>query len=233
MALVLLTALAVTGTLGDQKADEQKLRIVQWELERTADGLRPVSQNRELLPIAGEDSTKETVRIKDSFAEADEENQAVWVTISAEAELYNAESARDHMVVITNIGNVTGYIRTWLAFEMGDLTEREFAAWVHLNRNTDAWDWGEMTYGTQIDGNRYAVVCASYRDGLAAGATTAPSLWQVLLDSAVSNEITVRLDGNGDGRYEIKATSLAVSDPGAWGSASLPHPWQTKAADQS
>jgi len=139
----------------------------------------------------------------------------------------------DYIVVDTNVGNTGGYVRTWFAFEMGDLTEDEFEAAVVLKRNIADWTWGEIQYGVVISGQRYAVVCAEYVDAaskdkkaLLAGETTAPSLLQVMLRNTVSNETAERLDGNGDGKYEIKATSRIVSDRGAWG-ALTGHPFPT------
>ena len=76
----------------------------------------------------------------------------------------------------------------------------------------------------QIDGDRYAVVCAVYKNALDGGATTAPNLLQILLKSDVANNTANRLDGNHDGKYEVRAYSQVVSDDGAW-SQVTGEPW--------
>ncbi len=236
LAVAVLTSVAVSGTFGNDSGEGDKLCIVQSVMERDADGLREIPNNpddpntRKLLPAVNETITKESVTLKDSFPVID---NSITVSVDFSAEMYTVKNALDHIVVVTNAGNIPGYIRTWFAFEMGDLTKEEFEASVCLNRNTEAWNWGEFQYGVEIGGKRYAVVYATYDGSLASGATTAPSLLQILLDHTVSNETAERLDGNGDGKYEIKALSRAVSAEGAWGSATLPAPWADETADKS
>ena len=222
IALAVLTVCAVMGTLGDQDANGNKLYIVQSELERTANGLREVPDNRELLPVADEALTQDMVNLKDTFTVTDRENNSVTVELSTDAEMYNAENVLDHIVVVTNTGNYAGYVRTWFAFEMGDLTEEEFKASVLLNQNPSEWTWGEFEYGVVIDGERYAVVCAKYDRKLGPQKTTAPNLLQIILKSCVSGDVVNRLDGNNDGKYEVRAYSQAVSDDGAWGQVGKP-----------
>lgn len=223
-ALAILTAAAVTGTLGDERANGESLYIVQSELQRSSDGLSEVDNDRELLPGVYDEPTKTETLLADTFSVTDKKNNTVNVNLSVNADMYTAENALDHIVVVTNTGTVDGYIRTWFAFEMGDLTEDEFKASVLLNRNETDWEWDAFEYGVEIDGERYAVVCAKYKTALAAGETADPSLLQILLYNTVSSETAERLDGNGDGKYEIKAFSRAVSDNGAWGA--ITHPWK-------
>ena len=223
VALAVLTAVAVTGSLGDENADGQYLYIVQSELQRSTDGLSEVDNDRELLPGVYDELAKTEVLLSDTFSVTDKKEHTVSVNFSDSEMMYSAENALDHIVVVTNTGNVDGYIRTWFAFEMGDLSEDEFEASVLLNCNKTAWEWDAFEYGVEIDGERYAVVCAKHKDALAAEATTQPSLLQVLLYNTVLGETADRLDGNNDGRYEIKVFSRAVSDNDAWGA--IEHPW--------
>lgn len=224
LALAILIAVAVTGTLGDERPNGESLYIVQSELQRSADGLTEVNNDRELLPGVYEELTQTETLLADTFSVTDKKNHTVDVDFSVNADMYTAENALDHIVVVTNTGTVDGYIRAWFAFEMGDLTKEEFEASVLLNQNTTAWDWDNFEYGVMIGGDRYAVVCAKHKDALAAKQTTAPSLLQIMLKSSVTNEMAQRLDGNNDGRYEIKVFSRAVSDKDAWGA--ITHPWK-------
>ena len=222
MLLAMLTVVAINGSLGDKSADGKYLYIVQSELERSGSGLTEVADDRKLLPVTDEELTKQVVQLTDQFSVTDKKNNTVNVDLSVNADMYTAENVLDHIVLITNTGNHIGYVRTWFAFEMGDLTEEEFKSSVLLNQNSTEWSWGEFTYGVQIDGERYAVVCAKYNTALEGGATTAPNLLQILLKSDVANNTANRLDGNHDGKYEVRAYSQVVSDDGAWSQMSKP-----------
>ena len=224
MLLAMLTVVAINGSLGDQSSDGKYLYIVQSELERSGSGLTEVADSRKLLPVTDAELTKQVVQLNDQFSVTDKKNNTVNIDLSVNADMYTAENVLDHIVVITNTGNHVGYVRTWFAFEMGDLTEDEFKASVLLNQNSTQWTWGEFTYGVQIDGDRYAVVCAVYKNALDGGATTAPNLLQILLKSDVANNTANRLDGNHDGKYEVRAYSQVVSDDGAW-SQVTGEPW--------
>ena len=222
MLLAMLTVVAINGSLGDQSSDGKYLYIVQAELKRSGSGLAEVADDRKLLPVTDATLTKEAVQLTDQFTVTDKMNHTENVNLSVNADLYTAENVLDHIVVVTNTGNHVGYVRTWFAFEMGDLTEDEFKASVLLNQNSTQWTWGEFTYGVQIDGERYAVVCAVYKNALDGGATTVPNLLQILLKSNVANDTANRLDGNHDGKYEVRAYSQVVSDEGAWSQVSKP-----------
>lgn len=220
--LAMLTVVAINGSLGDQSSDGKYLYIVQSELERSGSGLTEIADDRELLPVTDEELTKQVVQLTDQFSVTDKKNNTVNIDLSVNADMYTAKNVLDHIVVITNTGNHVGYVRTWFAFEMGDLTEDEFKASVLLNQNSTQWTWGEFTYEVQIDGERYAVICAKYNTALEGRATTSPNLLQILLKSDVANDTANRLDGNHDGKYEVRAYSQVVSDDGAWSQMSKP-----------
>lgn len=220
--MAMLTVVAINGSFGDQSSDGNYLYIVQSELERSSSGLKAVSDDRELLPATDAEPTKQAVQLADQFSVTDKKDHTVDVNLSVNADMYTAENVLDHIVVITNTGNHIGYVRTWFAFEMGDLTEEEFKVSVLLNQNSAQWTWGEFTYGVHIDGERYAVICAKYNTALVGGATTSPNLLQILLKSDVSSDTANRLDGNHDGKYEVRAYSQVVSDDGAWSQVSKP-----------
>lgn len=224
MLLAMLTVVAINGSLGDESANGKYLCIVQSELERSSSGLAEVADDRKLLPITDEELTKQSVQLNEQFSVTDKKNNTVGVNLSVNADMYTAENVLDHIVVITNTGNHVGHVRTWFAFEMGDLTEDEFKASVLLNQNSTQWTWEEFTYGVQIDGERYAVICAKYNTVLEGRATTSPNLLQILLKSDVSSDTANRLDGNHDGKYEVRAYSQVVSDDGAWSQVTS-EPW--------
>lgn len=232
-ALMVLLFTAVSGTLGDTKANSQYLGLIQSELMRSDSGLVDVTDTRKLLPAVYTELNATDVPLQCSFAATkvtDTRTYSATVTLPTNAgapsnyAMYDAENVLDYIVVATNAGNTDGSVRTWFAFEMGDLTKEEFEAAVLLNKNTADWTWEEVQYGKEINGQRYAVVCAEYVDEqsreskkLPAGKTTEPSLLQVLLYNTVSNKTAERLDGDKDGNYEIMVSSRIISDDTAWG----------------
>ncbi len=223
IVLACVTSIAVGGTLANDDADNKQLSIVHLELERCGSGLTEAIEGKDLLPVTDTVLNKESVTLSQEFAMVDKNGNSSTFEVSFSEEMYTTSNALDHIVMVRNCGNVTGHVRTWFAFEMGDLTAEEFEASVVLNRNTDDWEWTDFEYGVLIGGERYAVAYAELKVGLKAGEVTPPSLMQILLHSEVDNEITKRLDGNYDLKYMILAHSQAVSDKGAWGE--LAKPW--------
>lgn len=222
-ALALLTMTVISGTLGNVGSDNDKLDIVHKIEKRitksdevtAVTNLTEMVEDEELLPAVYEGDV--------TYSSQKQE----WISGEGDT-LFSAGIGNvvDKFVSVKNTGNVNAYVRTWFAFEMGDMSEAEFKAAVKINRNETVWTWDAFDYGVEIDGERYAVVCAKYNTALVPESTTShPSLLQVMLYNTVSNEDAQRLDGNGDGEYEIKVFSRAVSDEDAWGGAEITHPW--------
>ena len=222
VVLALLLAMAVNGSLANTDADNAHLSITQTRLERGVSGLNLVGDFQTLLPAAGATLEKKTVELDETLTLSNASGNEVVVNVSAQEALYTDKNAVDHIVVVTNTGNIDGYVRIWFAFEMGELTETEFQNAVVLNQNTTQWTWGEFRYGVQIDGKNYAVICAEYNAALAAGQTTAPSLLQILMPSDVSNQTVQSIDGNDDGLYTVIVRSQVISDSAAWSQMNCP-----------
>lgn len=208
-ACLAVTTFAIYGTLGDDTKQDQYIAIENVIQQRDADGeLIDFVTGRELLVTIGELTTE----------------SITWEN-SASDTLYTNPNAVDKFVSVKNNGNTNAYVRTWFAFEMGNLTEEEFNSSVRLNINTSVWSWSEFEYDVAIDGQRYAVVWAEYSTALPAGKTTThPSLLQIVMTEDILT-IGGILDGNCDGKYEVKTYSRAVSDKNAWGSGELTHLW--------
>ncbi len=240
----LITAFAVSGSLGDKSADGKYLYIVQTELERDGDGLREIvkqndgigyaDESKMLIPVDVDKLTVQNVLLEHIFSVPDTENSTVNdASFSSWQDMYDDQNVLDNIVVVTNTGNIDGYVRTWFAFEMGGVSEDEFKNSVIFNRNLADWTWGETQYGIEIGGEKYAVVCAEYKlpdaekaTALAPGKTTPPSLLQVMLKADVSSDFVRRLDKNNNGKYEILTHSRVVSDTDAWGNE-LADPWSS------
>ncbi len=204
-ACVLLISFVIGGTFANTEQGEMDIKLI--ELQRqvqsdesvSADNLEPFVQRKLLIPA-----------VYDALDKAAEPQQ--WAT-GGSALLYTdkVKNVVDKFAFVENKGAVPVYVRTWFAFEQGDLTEEEFKSAINLNRHTSAWSWDEAEFNVEIDGNIYVVMLATYNDPLEIGQTTTnPSLLQVLMYNTVSEEISERLDGNGNGTYDIEVCAEAV-----------------------
>ncbi len=221
--LILLMAAAVGFSLGDDAAEGQTIVIRQILQQRASprdgnvsvDNLCPHEADQALIPT---DSLGEP-----PLASLPQQ----WPGGGSDALLSDSSwGVIDKFVSVKNDGNVDAYVRTWFAFEMGDLTAEEFEVSLLIHRNESVWTWSDFTFDVVIDGRRYAVVRADYNGTLAPGAVTShPSLLQVMLRNTGDASLAGRLDGNGDGRYEIKVYTLGVSDDRVWSSAGPDVPW--------
>jgi len=145
-------------------------------------------------------------------------NSAMWTD--------KAKNTVDKIVFVENTGKSPAYVRTWFAFEQGNLSEEEFEDVLGQNINDTHWDWETVGYGIEIDGNTYAVKVATYKGNagtnkdvhpngvLPAGETTRPSLLQTMLYKTATNEDMEAIDGNGNGTYDILVFSQAVQTEG-------------------
>ena len=136
---------------------------------------------------------------------------------------FTMSNAVDKYVSVKNTGKSPAYVRTIIAFEMGKMDWAEFDKFVGISNNVengssfqfpDAWKWEMPQTPVAIDGNNYIVWTATHQDPVAPGATTIPSLLQVYLDKTAGNEEVEKLDGNGNGYYDILTLSQAVQTEG-------------------
>lgn len=213
----------------------------------TPDKIQEFTQNKPLLPAVYQDGdVKWDDRVND--------HQQSWGQLESEAgnpapgfnQLYDdsVQNTVDKFVFAENTGKTDAYVRTWFAFEQGDLTAEEFKALIHTNANEEHWKWETVAADVEIAGGKYVVAVATYLDPtsnptgiLAPGSITYPSLLQVFLDPTATNEDMEAIDGNGTGTYDILVLTQAVQATGfedaaaalkeAFGEAVVAnHPWQ-------
>ena len=152
------------------------------------------------------------------------------------ANVFNTPNAQDKFVTVENTGKSDAYVRTIIAFEVGNATlsddnypnqpliSSEIRAGKEAN-GAQPWTYGYSGYAT-IDGNKYLVYELVYAGAktssgwkhengvLPAGETTYPSLCQVYMASRATNEDVAALDGNNNGLYDILVVSQAVQVEG-------------------
>ena len=247
LSLVTVAALAITGTIAWLQDDDSDVNVMtvgnvyieQHEYERevdengnykTKDGsyvLTDFKQGKPLLPATdasnfgagGWDATKVKMTQVDSYGTMD---------------VFENANAQDKFVTVENTGKTDAYVRTLVAFELGDVAAADYEKYVrNSTRSTDEADnfgqpWLKNDIGViEVDGNNYVLVEFIYHgaklgDGsfrhengvLPAGDTSYPSLCQVYMTKDATNEIVDALDGNDNGTYDILVVSQAVQAAG-------------------
>ncbi len=156
------------------------------------------------------------------------------------AGVFNTPNAQDKFVTVENTGKSDAYVRTFVAFEVGNavieddtnypnqrlISSEIRAETAEKNREgKQPWTIGFEGY-VSINKNKYLVYELIYtgamtntgwkhKNGiLPAGETTYPNLCQVYLASRATNEDVEALDGNNNGFYDILVLSQAVQAEG-------------------
>ena len=209
VSVVLALTMSLGGTLAyltDTDADVNTMvlgnvQIVQNEQMRDENGELVEYKDKPILPAVYE---------KEDWA--DEK-----LTISGgEFKFFDPEmkNVNDKIVTVTNTGNTAAYVRTIIAIEAPDKTDKYEAFnddLVHVNVNeTQGVTRSDWAYVTTDDGVRYVYAIFTYTEALAAKATSLPSLLQVFLDKEIDNE-DIEMLGE---EWEIIALSQAVQADG-------------------
>lgn len=201
-------------TLGNVNIEQIELQRKEQSAENNADNLEDFKDDKPLFPSVYDDMGWD-------------EDWQDWGTGGSNALFAdNMKNVVDKFVFVENTGKSPAYVRTWFAFEQGDLTEVEFEALVGQNINDSHWEWETVASNVEIQGGKYLIKVATYQgnagenndvhpDGkLPAGETTRPSLLQVMLYKHAGNEDVAALDSNGDNLYNILAVSQAIQTEG-------------------
>ena len=243
VSLVLAMTMSLGGTLAylqDSDADVNvmtlgSVTIEQHEYQRVGDEtdtyttdtidnqtsyvLEAYKDGKVLLPIVGDPSVGDagwdstTVRMSQ-------------VNSYGGMQVFAGKNAQDKFVTVENTGKTPAYVRTFVAIEVGSTTGELIGFSNHFT--WDPEDGEELQpIAVAIDGNNYMVYEFVYKgwDGgdegkrhengiLPAGDTTYPSLAQVYLKSAATNEDMVAIDGNANGTLDILVLSQAIQASG-------------------
>ena len=150
---------------------------------------------------------------------------------ASSADVLPIKNAQDKFVTVENTGKTDAYIRTIVAYEAGSVNTVEALDEViypveFMTAKDSSKVWTKKTVGfAEIDGNNYLVVEFIYNGAkhlggvhengvLPAGETSYPSLCQVYMTSAATNEDCEAIDGNSNGTYDILVLSQAVQAAG-------------------
>lgn len=223
--VVALLAVAVAGatmayfTDTDQAvnvATVGNVSIQQIELQR-AEGVahNATAKEGDLVPFVQGQTLAPAYHTSDDAYTAEATDLFFWgpyvYTGTAGNGLWNDQKlvgAMDKFVFVENTGDSACYFRTWIAFECPEGMEYSegFDKEFMMNTNGSAvYDWSDSSY-VEIDGVRYLVVCATYQRALPSGATSHPSLLQVVMTHNATNEDAAKIGST----YEILVFSQAV-----------------------
>lgn len=186
-------------TLGNVYIDQIEQERVDQDVNQNT--LIDFEQNKPLLPAVYE---------KDSgvdWAPADQ-----WVVPGDEAWRVVEDNSNvvDKFVTVKNTGESDAYVRTIFAFE------EDASDMIHIVHNGTAikdaptWVWDFGVGNVEIDGKTYHLFVATYTGILKPGETTIPSLKQVYLDKAATNEVCAAFGET----YEILVYSQAIQVAG-------------------
>jgi len=210
LSIALLLAVTVGGTLAyltDTDSDVNVMTLGNVDIEQIeqewSDGkLVDFTQAKPLYPYVGE------------LGWEYEEGEEAW-------RRFTMANVQDKYVTVKNTGASDAYVRTFIALEMGDYSYDEFNM-IGISTNAakgaefqfdGAWVWTD-DFVAEIDGHNYNVMVAVHQNPVKPGETTIPSLLQVYLKNTATNETVEKLDGNGNGTYDILVLSQAVQTNG-------------------
>ncbi len=163
------------------------------------DTLVDFEQNKPLLPA---------VYPGDSIPWAD---PSEWVVPNEEAWRVVEDNTNviDKFVTVKNTGKSDAYVRTIFAFE-------EDTSLMHAIINSDnitdgaTWNWEFLDGTVEIGGTTYSLAVATYTGVLKPGETTIPSLKQVYMNKAATNEYCAQFGET----YDILVFSQAIQTNG-------------------
>lgn len=209
LSFVLVAALAVGTTLAFlQDSDGAvnvmtigNVKIKQLEYERGASGLQTFTQGLPLDPAVTNTSDFNWLASESLTVEG--HSVKLWDSTKV-------SNVRDKIVLVKNTGISKAYLRTWFAFELGDLSVEKWTENFHTNCNTDgiSWEWG--TSVVPIGDSNFVLACATYDQALSAGQFSAPSLLQYALAELAGNDTVASFGGT----YDILVISQAVQTSG-------------------
>lgn len=181
LCVAMLAIAVVSGTMAyftDSKAVTNTMtvgsvKIEQIEQERDENGnLVDFTQDKPIVPSVGK------------IEWADEKLDVNGIDCKVFAP--SVKNVIDKIVTVKNVGKSAAYIRTIVVLEAPDYDAKDL---IHVNVNDDS---GVVSYTewapVDIDGVQYVYSVFTYDSALAPNAISAPSLVQVFLDSATTNE---------------------------------------------
>ena len=189
LSILLIAAMAITGTvayLTDEASDINvmtvgNVKIQQLEYERDANGdLQKFTQDKPIVPAVYDGTSLPWADGLYTWDSID------GVPAGAGNQLFkDGANAVDKFVFVKNTGKTDAYYRTIIAIECPEGLDPSL---IHINANGNArFTWSDIGF-TTLNGVKYYLKEALYNEILVPGETSRPSLLQVYLDKAATNE---------------------------------------------
>ena len=211
-AYALVAALAIGGTIAYLTSEDSDVNVMTMgnveieQIEQQYDengNLVDFVQDKPLYPYVGELGWKNTTENNGAYRQ------------------FTMSNVVDKYVSVKNTGKSDAYVRTLIAFEMGGFTYEEFNK-IGISINSENGSefkfpgtWNVVNdFVEEIDGYKYNVMEFVHSAPVKPGETTIPSLLQVYLSKDATNEDVAKLDGNGNGKYDILVLSQATQTAG-------------------
>ncbi len=200
-AYVLVAALAIGGTIAYLTSNDSDVNVMtlgnveieQIEQERDENGvLVGFTDNKPAYPAVG------PIEYAENGVDINGTEYKVFTD--------DLKNVIDKIVTVKNTGKSPAYIRTIIAIEAPEGDPNDL---IHVNVNDDGLSYTSWA-SVEIDGVDYVYSVFTYDEALNPGEISAPSLMQVFLDSAATNEDCAKF---GD-TWEILVVSQAVQAAG-------------------
>ena len=201
--------------------------------------------DKQLLPAVFSDGD---IKWDDRTTENGKNHQQSWGQIDAPGSFQlfddSVKNVHDNFVFVKNTGDNDAYVRTYFAFEQGNLEVSEYLVRngkevpyaeyfdvIEMNTNDvkvgGHWSWeliakDYVIYDENNQPNKYIIMCATYLGAgskgytgiLEHGTTSYVSLAQVYMRPAATQEDIELLDGNNNGKFDLLIASQAVQTDG-------------------
>ncbi len=229
LTYVLVAVLCIGGTIAYLTSQDEDVNVMtlgnveieQLEYERivddngdfkfitTNDGtgyeLQEFTQAKKLNPAYGQEAEDTNLIYFDQLGNAE----------GTDAPIANLKGAQDKYVFVKNTGINDAYVRTLIAYEVGEVQDA-FGRLIiaHTSEYYTAREVGVIN----VEGNNYYLVEYTYKGSdshhmngiLPSGEITYNSLAQVYMSGSAKNDDVKNIDGNNNGTYDILVVSQAI-----------------------
>ena len=214
LAIVLSVAIAVGGTMAYLQDTDEDVNVMTLGSVYITQNEQQRNENGELVPFENEKPMYPAVYDGNGLVYQPKEEWPVpgddaWMMLEEN------ENVIDKIVTVTNTGKSDAYVRTLIAFEgigVYGVNGGDNAFIKYLWCGSEVGDQIAAAYEGEIkvDGVDYTVISFTYKNALAPGETTIPSLKQLYLSKEAGN---AEMEYYGE-YYDVLALSQAVQTQG-------------------
>lgn len=207
-SLVLTAALVATGTYAYLTSQDEDVNVMTLGNVKIEQIEQQANENKELESFEQGKPLYPAVYEGDAIEMANPEDYIVPGVKDWEM-TFASENVVDKIVTVKNTGASDAYVRTIIAIETGkDAVAKPYLD-VILNTNDDTVAW-ETYEGASFADTTWTILVGTYKEELAPGEVSMPSLKQICLMKEATNEVVASLGEV----YEVLVVSQAVQTEG-------------------